>query len=88
MGREMFWSFGSTRTKGVGIWFWDGLNYKILKESRDCEGRLLSLNVQFNEQWYILTNIYAPITAKERKAFFSSFAYYLKGNHAPAYFRW
>ena len=37
--------------------------------------------MQFNEQRYILTNIYAPITAKERKAFFSSFAYYLKGNH-------
>ena len=80
-GGKCFWSFGSTRSKGVGIWFRDGLNYKILKESRDCEGRLLSLNVQFNEQRYILTNIYAPITAKERKAFFSSFAYYLKGNH-------
>ena len=80
-GGKCFWSFGSTRSKGVGIWFRDGLNYKILKESRDCEGRLLSLNVQFNEQRYILTNIYAPITAKERKAFFSSFAYYLKGKH-------
>ena len=80
-GGKCFWSFGSTRSKGVGIWFRDGLNYKILKESRVCEGRLLSLNVQFNEQRYILTNIYALITAKERKAFFSSFAYYLKGNH-------
>ena len=80
-GGKCFWSFGSARSKGVGIWFRDGLNYKILKESRDCEGRLLSLNVQFNEQRYILTNIYAPITAKERKGFFSSFVYYLKGNH-------
>ena len=40
-GGKCFSSFGSTRSKGVGIWFRDGLNYKILKESRDCEGRLL-----------------------------------------------
>ena len=64
----------------MGIWFRDGLNDKILTESRDCEGRLLSLFVQFNEQRYVLTNIYAPNTARERKVFFSSFAYYLKGN--------
>ena len=37
--------------------------------------------MQFNEQRYVLTNIYAPNTAKERKAFFSSFTYCLKGNH-------
>ena len=81
-GGICFWSFGSTRARGVGIWFRNGLNYKMLRESRDCEGRLLSLFVQFHEQRYVFTtNIYAPNTANERKVFFSSFAYYLKGNH-------
>ena len=65
----------------MGIWFRNGLNNKILRESRDCEGRLLSLFVQFHEQRYVFTNIYVPNTANERKVFFSSFGYYLKGNH-------
>jgi len=80
-GGKCYWSFGNNRSRGVCIWFREGLNYKILKQCRDSEGRIISLLILFNNQCIKLTNVYAPVKPKERKLFFSSFSYYLKGKH-------
>ena len=52
-----------------------------LKQCRDSEGRIISLLILFNNQCIKLTNVYAPVKPKERKLFFSSCSYYLKGKH-------
>ena len=80
-GGKCFWSFGTNHSKGVGIWFRDGLNFKVLSQYRDTDGRLLSLLVQFGMQIIKLATIYAPVNPKERKVFFSKIPFYLKGKH-------
>ncbi|KAI0234641.1 hypothetical protein LSAT2_015038, partial [Lamellibrachia satsuma] len=65
-GGKCFWSFGTNHSKGVGIWFRDGLNFKVLSQYRDTDGRLLSLLVQFGTQIIKLATIYAPVNPKER----------------------
>ena len=80
-GGKTFWSFGSERSKGVGIWFKQGLNFKIIHINRDNEGRLLCLLVKVNNHIFKLVNVYAPIIPRERKQFFQSFKHVLKGKH-------
>ena len=39
LGGKCVWSFGTSRSKGVGIWFKEKLNYEILLFNRDiCMG--------------------------------------------------
>ena len=80
-GGTCFWSFGSNRSRGVGIWIREGLNFTTLNYNRDSEGRIVSILIKINTQFLKLTNIYAPVIPKERKIFFSSLAYYLKSKH-------
>ena len=81
LGGNCFWSFGSNRTRGVGIWFRPGLSFKIVSLSRDNDGRMLSLLVKFDETIIRLTAIYAPVINSERNIFFSSFADHLRGQY-------
>ena len=66
----------------MGIWFRAGLNFSIVSQSRDSDGRLLSLLVRFDEDKYIkLINIYAPIIPKYRKIFFTNRLHNFIGQH-------
>lgn len=78
-GGKMFWSFGSSRSKGVGIWFRPGLNFETINIDRDSEGRLLYLLVKINNETVKMLNVYAPVIPRERKQFFNSLDPYLQG---------
>jgi hypothetical protein len=80
-GGKLHWSFGSDRSKGVGIWFRPGLKFKIISTDRDNEGRLICVLVTINGQTVKLVNIYAPIIQRERKLFFESLKYFLQGKY-------
>ena len=66
-----FWSFGSNRSNGVGIWFRTGLNVEVISTDRDSEGRILLLLVKVNNAIVRLVNIYATLySTKYRRHFF------------------
>ena len=75
-----FWSFGSNRSKGVGIWIRSGLNLQIISTDKDSEGRLLFILIKINNVTIRLANIYAPVIPSERRLFFNSLHHYLVGN--------
>ena len=79
-GGTFFWSFGSNRSKGVGIWIRSGLNLKIISTDKDSEGRLLFILIKINNVSIRLANIYAPVIPSERRLFFNSLHHYLVGN--------
>ena len=67
----------------MGIWFRAGFNFSIVTQSRDPDGRLLSLLVKLDGNIYIkLINIYAPIIPKYRKIFFTNMLHYFMGQHS------
>ena len=80
-GGHFFWSFGSNRSNGVGIWFRTGLNVEVISTDRDSEGRMLLLLVKINNAIVRLVNIYATVySTKDRRQLFSSLRHYLVGN--------
>ena len=79
-GGKLFWSFGTNRSKGVGIWVRPGLNFEMMSMERDSEGRLIYLVVKINNKKLKLVNVYAPVIPRERKVFFKSLNRYLQGN--------
>ena len=81
LGGKCYWSFGTSRAKGVGIWFKENLNCEILLLNRDVHGRCLSVTVKINNVVMKMINVYAPVIAKERKHFFSSLYKFLPGCH-------
>lgn len=81
LGGKTIWSFGSNRSKGVGIWFRPGLKFEIISTDRDSEGRMLYLLVKINNQIVKIVNVYAPVIPRERKQFFNSLNHYLHGKY-------
>ena len=59
-GNDIFFSHGSTSSRGVAILFPSKLEYKIQNTIRDDEGRFLLLTVTINCKDFVLVNVYAP----------------------------
>ncbi len=81
LGGKCYWSFGASRSKGVGIWLKKNLNCEILVLNRYMYGRLLCVTVNINNVNMKLVNVYAPVVPKERKNFLSSLYKYLPGRY-------
>ena len=80
-GGQCFWSFGSTHARGVGIWFRNNRNFKIIDISRDADGRLLSISADFHDNYKInIINIYAPCVGRDRNIFLGNILQYILGN--------
>ena len=56
---NFFFSHGDNRSRGVLIGVRDGLEFKINKEIKDQNGRLLILDVDIQGEPYVLINYYA-----------------------------
>ena len=69
LGGKCYWSFGTSRAKGVGIWFKNNLNCEMLL-NRDVHGRCLSVTVKINNVIMKMINVYAPVIGKETFIFF------------------
>jgi exonuclease III len=54
----------------VAIWIKKKVEFKLIDEYKDNEGRLLLINVEINNAIYTIINIYAPNNMKKRNSFF------------------
>ena len=69
-GGKVFFSHGTTHSKGVMTLINPTLDFKVEKSISDKNGRFLILDVAFDDTHFILANIYAPNDAKQQIVFF------------------
>ena len=74
---KSFWSFGGNRSRGVGILIAKDLEYQLVKQYHDTNGRLVYVDINMNGNQFRFMNIYAPNNPKERKDFLESIANHL-----------
>ena len=48
------------------------VEFKLIDEYKDNEGRLLLINVEINNVIYTIINVYAPNSMKKRNTFFKT----------------
>ena len=75
--RKKFWSFGTTRSCGVGILLNKNLSFKLISEARDTDGRLLCLDINMADRNHRLINVYIHNDAVSRKQFINDLEGYL-----------
>ena len=61
-GGKIWYSHGSSAARGVMIMLHPGFNPKILKTSKDNDGRRLRIDLEHEDEKYSVFNIYAPNT--------------------------
>ena len=59
-GGKMYFSDGSTNSKGVCIMLKKGLNVKVNRIEKDKEGRWLCCEIKTDDACYVIANVYAP----------------------------
>ena len=67
---SLYQSNGTSNSRGVTIWIKKNVEFKLIDEYKDNEGRLLLINVEINNAIYTIINIYAPNNMKKRNIFF------------------
>ncbi|CAG2224992.1 unnamed protein product [Mytilus edulis] len=65
-----YYSHGTTSSRGVAILINNKLDYKLIDEHKDLEGRIIMINIEFENIIYSLINIYAPNIESERNSFY------------------
>ena len=76
---QSFWSFGSAHSRGVGILIRKNVNIKILSFYHDSEGRFISINFSFQDQFFKVANVYLPNESASRKVFINNLSNQLVG---------
>ena len=71
LNKRVFWSYGTSRSKGVCIMI-SNPNIKISKFHSDYEGRIIYVDFTLNNDiFYRLINIYTPTNTVDRNIFFT-----------------
>ena len=63
---QLFFSHGKTNSCGVVIAFYGNINYSVQKQLIDSEGRILILEVEIENENYLLINLYNANTEIEQ----------------------
>ena len=63
---QLFFSHGKTNSCGVVIAFYGNINYSVQKQLIDSEGRILILEVEIENENYLLINLYNANTETEQ----------------------
>ena len=71
----IFWSFGTTKSYGVGILLNKNLSFKLVSQARDTDGRLLWLDINLADRKYCLINVHND--AANRKQFINDLEGYM-----------
>ena len=77
-GGKVFFSHGSTHSKGVMILINPKVELKIEKEISDNNGRYIILDAMVDDSHVILVNIYAPNDLNQQLAFFNDLQHTLQ----------
>jgi len=56
---KIFYSHGTTNSKGVAVLFKNSLKYELGMVKRDTEGRYLLIEIKFDSKVLVIGNIYA-----------------------------
>ena len=67
---SLYQSNGTSNSRGVAIWIKKNVEFKLIDEYKDNEGRLLLINFEINNVIYTIINIYAPNNMNKRNTFF------------------
>ena len=76
-GGRAIWSYGSTRSRGVGILFSPTVNIHIDTYNYDYEGRIICADITLSNTKLRLLNVYAPNIPCERRIFIKNLHAYL-----------
>ena len=63
---QIFFSHGSTNSRGVMIGYHENENFNAKKISRDKDGRILIINAEIGDDAFVLINFYNSNTEKEQ----------------------
>ena len=74
---KTFWSFGTTKSCGVGILLNKNFCFKLISEARDTDGRLLCLDIDLADSKCRLINVYMPNKPANRRDFINDLEGYL-----------
>lgn len=77
---KKYHSYGNKQSRGVSIFINANLNYKLIKEIKDNEGRFLLINIEIDNNNFTLVNIYAPNKQKERNSYYKKIDKLIKEN--------
>ena len=80
LNSKCFWSFGNNRSRGVGICINNRLNYIVKHFKFDFEGRIVSVDLDIDENRFRFVNIYAPNSHYDRKEFIELLENYIQTN--------
>ena len=69
---DMFFSHGSSHSRGVLILVREQLDFKLLSSRVDDQGRYILLHAMIQETPFLLIDIYAPNKCAEQSEFFQS----------------
>ena len=75
---DMFFSHGSSHSRGVLILVRDQLDFKLLSSRVDDQGRYILLHAMIQDTPFLLINIYAPNKCAEQSEFFKSISNEIK----------
>ena len=67
---NLYQSNGTSNSRGVAIWIKKNVEFKLIDEYKDNEGRLLLINVKISNAIYTIINMYAPNNMNKRNTFF------------------
>ena len=70
IGANIFWSFGTTQARGVGVYFKTTLDFHLHKFVSDPFGRFIVIDAKIDDKEFRIINVYAPNNAAERKEFY------------------
>ena len=79
-GGDIFFSHGSLHSRGVCILLNPSLNYTFENINKDQTGRIISIDLNFNETSFSLCNIYAPNDQRQQQEFIHNLNTYLMSN--------
>ena len=71
-GGKIYFSHGTTHSKGVMILFNPKLNFEINSATTDKNGRYLLLKTKMFEEFFLLCNVYAPNDSNSQEHFLSN----------------
>ena len=74
---KWFWSFGSSSSKGVGIFLSGNLDFRLDHFYYDSNGRILLVDITIDVVKLRLLNVYLPNSATERRDFINELDTYL-----------
>ena len=77
---KIIWNSGTNFKCGVAILIKNNTNIKILQTNQDTQGRILSANIEYNNQKMQIINIYAPNKPNKKPTFFENVNQYIQPN--------